>query len=124
MRQVLILCVSVQQGVLQQLPPMLSNITSVYGELEATGADDPATDRWGLLHPVRQVQHVAEPAFALGGLALVCPKRTVDCMTYTVPSNKIESQFGAVSQVEATICVVLIGNLHHPKLHPESPPVR
>jgi hypothetical protein len=33
------------QGILQQLPPMLSNITSVFGELEATGADDPTTDR-------------------------------------------------------------------------------
>lgn len=38
-------CCILVQGILQQLPPMLSYITSVYGELEATGADDPTSDR-------------------------------------------------------------------------------
>jgi hypothetical protein len=33
------------QGMLQQLPSVLPYITSVYGELEATGADDPTSDR-------------------------------------------------------------------------------
>jgi hypothetical protein len=49
--------------------------------------------------------------------------QVIDCMTYTVPSNKLESQFGAVSQVGATICIVLIGDLHHPRLHLKSFPV-
>jgi hypothetical protein len=46
----LYLCLQCLQALLHQLPLLLSNIASVWLELEASGADDPSTERGELLY--------------------------------------------------------------------------